>query len=1127
MKAKTFKIVAFSVAGFLLALLIVLSAVVGAFAGVLDKFVVGYKDGGAASSAARAGGAKLAEQIQAEGTVLVKNKDENGNALLPLSKADAPQVVVLGWAATDWVISGSGSGQVKTSEGKKDDYTVTLLDALTEAGIGYYKGITDMYEKFADHREKSENGGGIGGAQANAGALKNFNYEFSRLYEPDIENTKYYTDTLLSEASNFSNTALVVIGRVSGESNDSPKVQYKKVDGKSSAEVVDKDRTYLEISTEEEKLLKYAGTNFDNVIVLINTTNVMELGFLETIDGLDAGLVVATTGTVGTRAIPKLIYKDLTEKDEDGKEVTVAYTPSGKLADTYAYDLSTSSTYVDTGSGNESTHFYTNSLNPNYKIDANGKVSGSKNTGKDAIYPTNVDHTNGSSDVPYKGAAYQDYRESVYMGYKWYETADKMGFWDSTYAKNKWSISKGYDDVVQYPFGFGLSYTTFSWEITYLEIPNGNTVKPEDTVKIIVRVTNTGSAPGQDVVELYYDPPYNKGGLEKASVNLIAFGKTQQILQPKEHEDITLEFTVQDMASYDYLNLSKTVANGGYVLEDGTYTLTLRTDAHTLAGKKMVNGVHNNDTLTYKVNGNTQVMEEAQNRFTGTNTTDGVAIDGNSDGSANITYLSRANFEGTFPAVLGDDREMTQAIKNLNLYSASQANDWDAAHDNGTVTFGNGSMVVGSEVEKTDDSGKKVKVYQLNDLGMKLGLDYNDPQWEELLNVIPKSTMEDLVLHGYTHTAGIINIGKPETLDVDGPNQIFSFTGSHPEATGFSSIVLAQSWSYQLAYSMGLTFAEEAASYGVSGWYGPGVNVHRSPFGGRNYEYYSEDALLSGVMCSYTVKAAKNKGVFCWLKHLCLYEGESGRDGMYTWVTEQALREIYLKPFEIAVRGDRITSPYMSDTERELDGTSSAIMTSYGRIGAVWTGGSEALLTEVVRGEWGYKGAFLTDYADHHDFMNGDQMLRAGGDTWMDWYDNSNPGRFICSTTSNAFNAQLKKATKNVIYTWMNALAVNTKYNEGIENGTISGSLTIPQSPELNFRWYIPVLIVVDVLLAAGAGVLIFFGIKKKETPVPEAATEASAGADPSAPVEENVEATETTEATEAPETTETPNENE
>ena len=349
----------------------------------------------------------------------------------------------------------------------------------------------------------------------------------------------------------------------------------------------------------------------------------------------------------------------------------------------------------------------------------------------------------------------------------------------------------------------------------------------------------------------------------------------------------------------------------------------------------------------------------------------------------------------------------------------------------------------------------------MNDFGMQVGLDYDAPESEELLNRITKQEMLSLVLSSYTETQAIPSIGKPKTNDFDGPNQPGSFSdGITAEATGFSSIVLAQSWNDELAYSMGSAFATECVSYGIQGLYGPGVNLHRSPFGGRNYEYYSEDPLISGIMCANFVEAAKNKGVFCYLKHICLYETESGRDGMYTWLTEQALRELYLRPFELAVK----------------EGGSTAIMTSYGRIGAVWTGASEALLQEVITGEWGFRGAFLTDYSDHPEFMDPDAMIRAGGDLFM----RVGGGSFGYETESNAFDQALRAATKDVVYMWLNALATNADYNAKIESGEIVDSIVIPTSPKLNFRWYIPVLIAVDVIAVAGCAVWLFFALRKK-----------------------------------------------
>lgn len=1012
MKTKRFKIIAIVSCALILAIVLALNVAVGIFAPLLDKFVVGYQEG-ESSGAARAEGAALSEQIQAEGTVLVQNNDD----LLPLSKEDVPKVNVFGWASTDWVISGSGSGQVKRAG------AVDFLEALEEYGIEYNTELTNMYEGFRANREFSIAGSHAGGETSanpgSSGSLHSFNYEFCRLYEPSIDDRNYYTEALLSNAESYSDTAFVVIGRANGESDDAPKVQYKNCSGKGmpSPQYIDDTRTYLEISTEEEALLEYVGATYENVVVLINSTNVMELGFMETIPGLDACLVVATTGTAGARAVPKIIYGEVN--------------PSGKLADTFAYDLSTSSTYVDTGSGNDTTNFYTNGS---------------------GLYPTTTTHTNGSSVVPYEGVAYTDYREGVYMGYRWYETADEMGFWDSDFAKNHWGISEGYEDVVQYPFGYGLSYTEFEWTITYMEIPNNQSLSIDDVIKVGVTVTNVGDVPGQDVVELYYSAPYNE--IEKSSVNLGAFGKTQTVLQPGESEYVELTMNVSDMASYDYEGFI--VPGGGYVLEEGNYTLSLRTDSHTIATDKVVNGsgsVHNDAIIHYSVNEDTNYLQdEVYNRFTGEDTTDGVAIDGNSDGSAEITYLSRANFEGTFPIEQGENRAMTEEIMALNLYTEEMADEWAAERsDAEAVTFGD-----------TSQGGLVYEDGQINDYGMQLGFDYDDPEWEELLNRITKQEMLSLVLSSYTETQAIPSIGKPKTNDFDGPNQPGSFSdGITAEATGFSSIALAQTWNAELAYSMGSAFATECNSYGINGLYGPGVNLHRSPFGGRNYEYYSEDPLISGVMCANFVKAAKNKGVFCYLKHICLYETESGRDGMYVWLTEQALRELYLRPFEIAVK----------------EGGSNAIMTSYGRIGAVWTGASEALLQEVITGEWGFRGAFLTDYSDHPEFMDPDAMIRAGGDLFM----RVGGGSFNYEQESNAFDQALRAATKDVVYMWLNTLATNADYNAKIESGEIDDEIVIPTSPKLNFRWYIPVLVAVDVVAVAGCAVWLFFAFKKKK----------------------------------------------
>ncbi len=1026
------RVICFSVSAVIVAIVLVLNIAVGVFSDKIDRYVIGYKAGGE-NSAARAQGETLAEQIQAEGTVLVQNNanEEGGAPVLPLDKSVNGKVNVFGWASVDWVYSGSGSGRVKGTkdrDDKKQAQLYDLYDALDAYEIEYNTELKDMYTKYKARRDHADPLDSVNVNQSGKqGTLHSFNYEYSVLYEPSVSDETRYTPELKAGAQSYSDTALVVLGRVSGESNDSPKVQYKY--GKET----DTTRTYLEISTEEEELLTYVGENFKNVIVLINSTSVMELGFLETIEGLDSCLIVATTGTAGAKAIPKLLYGE--------------YTPSGRTTDTFAYDLTTNPTYVNTGSGvkgesgkgDDTTNFYTNSA---------------------GLYPTTVDHTNGSTNVKYSGVAYTDYQEGIYVGYKWYETADAEGFWTTDKAKTQWNIENGYEDVVQYPFGFGLSYTNFSWQVRSVSLEAGSAIDDDSVIKFEVVVTNTGEMPGQDVVQLYYTAPYNDG-IEKAAVNLIAFGKTQQVLKKGESETVILEARAEDMKSYDCYDANGN-GNCGYELDEGEYVLSLRTDAHTLATDRLDGDPA---TYTYRVGNNIQIFDDSysgnpvENRFTageGVELTDGVAIDGNSDHTANITYLSRKDFVGTFPYAQAENREMAAEIKVYNLYTEAFAGEWLDRHSDAEepVTGAtNGILIYDSTAGAVTDDGRQ--------LGKEANFD-NEELWAPVLNALTLGEMKQLVLHGYTKTMELKSVGKPGTLDLDGPNQIGSFDNNFTGATGFSSIVLAQTWNTQLAYSLGLAVATDAATLGVNGWYGPAMNLHRSPFGGRNYEYYSEDAYLSGIMAANEVKAAKNGGVFSYLKHLCLYESESNRDGMYNWITEQALREAYIKPFEICVK----------------EGGATGIMTSYGRIGAVWTGGSEALLTEVVRGEWGFKGAILTDYADNHVFMNGDQMLRAGGDLWMDGYlDN---GSFKQETDSNAYKQALRRASKDVLYMYLNALDTQATYNEDIDNGFVDGVQIHTSSRDFNFRWYIPVLVVIDVLALGGCGVWIFMVLRKK-----------------------------------------------
>ena len=904
-------------------------------------------------------GEEMAYDVQAEGTVLVQN-----NGVLPLDKTKVSNVNVFGWASTNWLASGSGSAQ--TLSVKTD-----LLEALSASGFAYNKDLTDMYEKFMPSNPYNN-------------ALHNYAEKTCRLYEPSITDTNYYTEDMLANAKEFSDTAIVVLGRYSGESIDCPRVQYKITETKNgkyneSAVIVDESRTFLDISTEEEELLKYVAANYENVIVLINNTNQMNLNFLATIDGIDACLVTGTTGINAASAIPNIL---------SGK-----VNPSGRLTDTYAYDFSTSSTYTNSGADGEG--MYTNGA---------------------GLYPADGVTTNPNvGDSPlYEGLSYVDYTEGIYVGYKWYETADAEGFWDD--IDNQYG--KGYEGVVQFPFGYGLSYTTFTQEIidTYpVQNPNPNEMitssdarryylSKDGEIRITVRVTNIGDVPGKEVVQLYYTAPYTKGGIEKSVVELCGFAKTD-VLDPGDSQDVTITFKVEDMASYDCYDAN---GNGfkGYEVEAGDYVIKVMKNAHELAGENTSVTFYNPSNIQYPVSEETG--NKVSNRFTGEDAMDGVSLDG-SDSSANITYLTRADFKATFPEKLAPNRAMTDNLKDLNLYLEEDANAFIDESDEDIVTGADNGLLL------YDENG-------FTSLGLELGGDYNHAKWDDVLNQMTLEEMKNLVLHGYTKTMEASSIGKIQTKDYDGPAQMGGFANCiQGETTGFpNATVIAQTWNTQLAYDFGLIEGAQAGELGIEGWYAPSANMHRTPFGGRNYEYYSEDEYVSGMMAAKTVEGSLDAGTYCYMKHLICYEQDSMRDSLYTWMSEQALREIYLEPFQIAIKEGGLTG----------------IMTSYNRLGAVWAGGSEALITGVIRDEFGFKGCIITDYSDHQNFMIMDQALRAGGDLWMDGFV---MGDFSYETESNSFKQELRRACKNILYMWTNAAYENMTYNAAVSSNDDKG----------------------------------------------------------------------------------------
>ena len=968
-------------------------------------------------NASRAEGQELSKDIVKEGSVLVKN-----NGVLPLDYSANQAVNVFGHAAIDWVYGGSGSGQVVPENNNKDE-NIDFLEALELYDVEYNNELITMYNRFA-------------APVGDIGSIGTFYDAFYKLAEPSVSDSKYYTPSLLQNAESFSETAFVVIGRHAGETEDPTRIQYKT----NANEKRDASRHYLEISTEEEALLKYVGENYENVIVIVNSTNAMELDFVETIPGIDACLFVGATGTRAAEAIPYVLYGETS--------------PSGHFADTYAYDMASNVNYKRTSA--EGIGHYTNGFD---------------------MYPSGASCNAGVSvrEAP----AFIDYIEGIYLGYKWYETADVEGVW-ADYTRevlddegNKVTLT-GYDSVVQYPFGFGLSYTEFDWAVESVSIPDGSFIDEKSEITIQVRVTNVGEYAGKDVVEVYFTPEYYEGGIEKAAVNLVGFAKTQT-LDPGASEVLTITLDTYDLASYDAYDLNNN-QNKGYELDAGSYEIKLMTDSHNVktvdftAGKAGVPGV-----ITYEVQETINLKtdkitgEEVSNKFTGEDAIDGASLDG-SDSNQNIGFISRVNFPDPYKIAAIQNREMAATVKEFNQWTKADASAWDNATtdifgnevDTSPVTWNKAAGTLeyeGVSYASSVGSDGKAKIYKdgkVTELGLLLGSDYENPLWEDVLNQITLDEAVKLVHSGNFGNGAIDSVGKPKLSDYDGPAQVRSFNAGAKRGTGFPcSSVLAQTWNQSLAYSFGLNYGREMSTPGLAmdGTYGFGANLHRSAWGGRNYEYLSEDGFLSGVLLAEEVRGLKNTGKYCYLKHLALYETEHERDSLYTWCTEQALREIYLKPFQKAIQ----------------DGGCVGIMSSYNRIGNVWTGGSQALIDGVIRQELGFRGTIVTDYVDgwSQSYMAIEDAVRAGGDTLLGGRNQSLDTGF---DDSNRIQAQVKEVCHHVLYMFLNARYTNSIYNaqDDVEQIVIGSVVE-------TWEWWKLVLIDLDILVGVACFYWVYF----------------------------------------------------
>ena len=762
------------------------------------------------------------------------------------------------------------------------------------------------------------------------------------LPEPPVDT---YSDELIKSAKEYSDVAVVVLSRKAGEGhNDIPMDVRKAAYDNNSDEYDDfpEGEHYLQLSQTERDMVDMVCSNFDNVIVIYNGANQFELGFADEYPQIKSVVWCPGTGNVGFNALGKVFSGEVN--------------PSGKTPDTFIYDMTTAP-------------WWNNAEKTEYTNLADMAVEG-MNAGTAQVY----------------APAFTNYAEGIYVGYKYYETAAQEGSID-------------YDKTVQYPFGYGLSYTEFEQKMGELEEKDGQ-------ISVDVEVTNTGDVAGKDVVEVYYKPPYTNGGIEKSSANLIEFAKTD-LLQPGETQTVTVTFSIEDMASYDENNAK------AYVLEKGDYVISINSDSHTVLDQKTYTA---GDDVVYKGE-NKRASDDiaASNVF--------------ENAKGDVTYLSRADHFANY-------EEATKAPASAEL-GEPYVSEYHLNSNFDKTTYLNDE-----DVMPTTGADNGLTLADMRDA------DYDDLRWEKLLDQLTVDEMANMIAMAGYQTAAMDSVGKVATLDFDGPaaiNNNFTGVGS----IGFPiEVVVASTWNKELAQAWGECMGKISQEMGAEGWYAPGMNTHRTAFGARNYEYFSEDGVLSGNMGAKAVEGARNYGVYSYIKHFAMYEGNAKM--VSVWSNEQAIREIYLKPFEISVK----------------QGGANAVMVSWSFLGDKWTGESSNLMKTVLRDEWGFRGMALTDFFRNngHGFMNADAALANGVDAMLSTFNGEENN--VANPEHPTSVLQMRNACKNVMYTVVSSWAYDGKHKEtGMENWKKAG-------------------IGIDVVIAlfiAGMEVLVIRGYKKRK----------------------------------------------
>ncbi len=855
---------------------------------------------------------EVALDIAEEGVVLLDN-----NGTLPLG-GDAKTVDLLGYHAKNPFYGGTGSGALS------DKSTPIDFSAAFEAqNWTVNKSLLNSY------------GSGLS--------------EKFELQDPDPD--KYWDKT---DAN--ADLAVVVFGRSGGEGDDLPTSGYGN----------DKSGHYLQLSANEKKLLQKAAAQYKNLVVVLNTANMIELGPVKELYTADSGAVgnidaVMWIGKLGYHGMPAVV------SIVEGK-----LNPSGKMTDTYVYDVYSSPATKAYG---------------------------------DSEY-TNVSVKGAEHGEP---AHYQEYNEGIYVGYRYYETAATLGYID-------------YDKTVAYPFGYGKSYSDFAWKIIEADIPDPVNGNSKFSVK--VEVTNVGDTNGKDVVELYgvlSQDELKNAKLDHSAVSLIAFAKTPDI--PAGHsETVTLSFDAEDLASYDDRGVYS--KNGAYVIESLKYTLALRTDSHTDKADVENIAIDIEKPIVYA---DSSDFDDADLSVT-KRPSDSIGVKNvfgeygkstlsGSKYGIDVPYLSLKSERAAWIDGVGEKGDKT-APQSLVDFISDGAN---VSIDNKGYKVHSGAVVVDSQTN-----------LDANDFA---DVEYDDAAWNTLVEQMSVAEMLSLVKNGGYGTVAVPSVNKAKSVDMDGPCGLnyYSRPDKYPGIAYPSPITLASTWNVKLAEDFGASVAKEGMMTGACGWYAPGANIHRTPFSGRAFEYYSEDPVLSGFMGAYTCSAATDGGLIVYIKHFVLNDTEVNRNrNVLHWCSEQALREIYLKAFEYPVK---------AETKLGLTSTT-GIMSGFNYIGDRWCGASYELLTVVLREEWGFKGTVITDYFGGYGYMNADCAIRAGNDLMLSTMVAK------LSTRSDDDRYYMQKACKNILYSYSRSGLASAGFaSEGMETWQIVGIV-------LNVVWW-------------------------------------------------------------------------